>query len=311
MKPLILLTLLCAAPATLADEVPTLTLKAEVKGFASPESVASDGTHYYVSNVGKELKPMDKDGDGFISRMDTKGENLELHFIDGLNAPKGMLVRDGTLYVCDVDALLGFDLATRNKTLEISFAKDGVKFLNDVCAAPGGKLFVSATDKNALYLADPKEKSATVIRLDTAPKGPNGLATLPFDGKTILVVAEWGTDDKPNGSLRGYKLDDTLTQGTQEANDSDFPIKDGFLDGLAILEADGEPSGFLHTDWVDFVSGGKIYLLGESGYHDLKIPKGPVGGPADFHYDAKTSTLALPCMLDNRVLLLGLKLPQE
>ena len=73
---------------------PSLKLLAEVKGCASPESVATDGSHYYVSNVGKELKPTDKDGDGFISRMDLKGENLELRFIDGLNAPKGLLVRE-------------------------------------------------------------------------------------------------------------------------------------------------------------------------------------------------------------------------
>lgn len=311
MKSLVLLTALCAPLAIRAADVPTLTLVAEVKGFASPESVASDGTHYYVSNVGKELKPMDKDGDGFISRMDPKGGALELHFIDGLNAPKGLLVRDGTLYVCDVDVLLGFDLATKKKTLELSFAKDGVKFLNDVCAAPNGKLFVSATDKNTVYLADPKDKSAKAITFDTAPKGPNGLATMPYDGETILVVAEWGTDDKPNGSLRGYKLNATFTHGTLEPNDESFPIKNGFKDGLAIATADGQPAGFLHSDWVDFKPGGKVHLLSEGGYYDLKIPNGPVGGPADMSYDSKTSTLALPCMLDGRVLLLTLKLPAK
>jgi sugar lactone lactonase YvrE len=310
MKPLVLFSVLCAPLAMRAAEAPTLTLKAERKGFASPESVASDGTHYYVSNVGKELKPMDKDGDGFISRMDANGDELDLHFIDGLNAPKGMLVSDGTLFVCDVDVLLGFDLATRKKTLELSFAKDGVQFLNDVCAAPDGRLFVSATDKNALYLADPKGKSAAPIQLDIAPKGPNGLATLDYDGATILVVAEWGDDDKPNGSLRGYKLDATFTKGTREANDEDFPVKSGFKDGLALVTADGKPVGFLHSDWVDFKSGGKVYLLCESGYHDLAIPKGPVGGPADLFYDSKASTLALPCMIDGRLLLLKLNLPQ-
>ncbi len=44
-------------------------------------------------------------GDGFISRMDAKGENLELKFIGSLNAPKGMVVVKNTLYVCDIDEL--------------------------------------------------------------------------------------------------------------------------------------------------------------------------------------------------------------
>ena len=113
--------------------------------------------------------------------MDLKGENLELRFIDGLNAPKGLLVREGTLFVCDVDTLLAFDLATKKKSFELSFAKDGVKFLNDVCATPNDLLIVSATDQNKVYLVTPKDKSFTAIQLDKAPKGPNGLAFITVD----------------------------------------------------------------------------------------------------------------------------------
>lgn len=293
---------------------PKLTLLAEVKGFSSPESVASDGSHCYVSNVGKELKPTEKDGDGFISRMDPDGRNLELRFIDGLNAPKGLLVAGGTLYACDVDVLLGFNLATREKTLEISFAKDGVRFLNDVCAGPEGTLFVSATDKNAIYKVDPKGKSFTAIRFDAAPKGPNGLAFVTADEERYLLVAEWGADDKPNGSIRCYTLGESLLEGTEEEPDDDFPIKNGYQDGVAILtDKEGKPTGLLHSDWVDFKPGGKLFLTALEGvveYHSLAIPSGPVAGPADFLYDTKTSTIALPCMIDGRVLLLKLTVPE-
>jgi len=292
---------------------PKLTLLAEVKGFSSPESVASDGSHCYISNVGKELKPTEKDGDGFISRMDSKGQNLELRFIDGLNAPKGLLVVGGTLYACDVDVLLGFNLATKEKTLEISFANDGVKFLNDVCAGPEGTLFVSATDKNAVYKVDPKGKSFTAIRFDAVPKGPNGLAFIGAEDERYLLVAEWGAENKPTGSIRCYNLDEALLEGTEDKPDEDFPIKNGFQDGVAILTGkDGEPTGLLHSDWVDFKPGGKLFLTtlaGEIEHHSLTIPSGPVAGPADFLYDAKTSTIALPCMIDGRVLLLKLTAP--
>jgi hypothetical protein len=105
---------------------PSLKLVAEVKGFASPESIAWDGTHYYVSNVGKELKPTEK---------------------------------------------------------------DGVQFLNDVCAAGADKLLVSATDKNLVYLIDLKEKSAKPIKFDHAP---NGLIFTNAEEETYLGIAEWG-----------------------------------------------------------------------------------------------------------------------
>ncbi|MCF7674836.1 MAG: hypothetical protein K9N23_11610 [Akkermansiaceae bacterium] len=292
---------------------PSLKLIAEVKGFASPESVATDGSHYFVSNVGKELKPTDKDGDGFISRMGPKGENLELRFIDGLNAPKGLLVQDGTLFVCDVDTLLAFDLATKKKSFELSFAKDGVKFLNDVCAAPNGRLIVSATDQNKLYLVSPKDQSFAAIQVDKAPKGPNGLAFITDDEDTYLLVAEWGSENKPNGSIRCYALDPTLLKGTEEDPGDDFPVKAGYQDGLAILSEEGEPMGVLYSDWVDFKPVGKLFLVtGENGKcHDLTIPSGPVAGPADFLYEPKTSTIALPCMMEGRVLLMTLVLQQE
>ena len=291
---------------------PKLTRVAEIKGFSSPESVAADSVHLFVSNVGKELKPMEKDGDGFISRMGPKGENPDFHFIDGLNAPKGMLVNGGTLYVCDVDVLLGFNPATKEKTFELSFAKDGVKFLNDVCAGPKGTLFVSATDTNAVYKVDIAAKSATPIKFDVPPKGPNGLAFITSDEDAYLLVAEWGADEKPNGSVRAFDLEKDMSEGTVEENDEAFPIKNGYLDGLAILTKDGEPSGVLHTDWVDFKPGGKLYLThldSEEGV-GISVPLeiGEVGGPADFLYQSDSTTVALPCMLEGRVLLFTLDL---
>mgnify|MGYP000385513130 CR=1 FL=1 len=113
MKSVYVLLALLVSALHAAAAPSTLKVIAEIKGFSSPESIAWDGSHYYVSNVGKELKPMEKDGDGFISRMDAKGEILQLDFIGKLNAPKGMIVIEKTLYVCDVDVLLGFDLITR------------------------------------------------------------------------------------------------------------------------------------------------------------------------------------------------------
>ncbi|MCX6880802.1 MAG: hypothetical protein NTW21_44425 [Verrucomicrobia bacterium] len=304
------LFILLALPHLMADEAPTLKLIAEVKGFASPESIAWDGTHYYVSNVGKELKPTAKDGDGFISRMDAKGDHLELNFIDKLNAPKGMVVVGKTLYVCDVDVLLGFDLDSKEKTVEISLAKDGVQLLNDVCAASAGKLLVSATDKNKVYVVDTEQKTFAEIGFDKAPSGPNGLLYAKGDDGAYLILVEWGRDNQPNGNLKGYRLDRTLLKATYEAAPEGFPVKDGYLDGIAVLCDDqGEPQSLLYSDWVALKPEGKLFWVGMDDpiiRTELTIPKGPPGGPADFFLEAKSAVLALPCMLEGRVLLLQL-----
>lgn len=295
---------------------PSLMPVSEVKGFSSPESAAWDGTHYFVSNVGKELKPTEKDGDGFISRMDAKGENLKFDFITGLNAPKGLLVVGNTLYACDIDVLLGFDLKSGKKNFEVSFAADGVRFLNDICAAGDGRAMVSATDKNTVYLVDLREKSAKPLKFDHPPKGPNGLAFMVADvagqeqGDPYLLVAEWGADGNPDGNLRLYGLDAALTNAQEEEKPEDFPVKNGYLDGVAVITRDGSPETLLYSDWVGFKPGGKLLLCNpeeKNSLTELEIPWGPVAGPADFLYEDKAGSLVLPSMMDGRVLILKLK----
>src|SRR5690554_3013505 len=64
----------------------------ELEGFSLPEGVTSDGKFFYISNVGVEFNPMDKDEDGFISRVNNNGEINELRFLpkEGkLHSPKG------------------------------------------------------------------------------------------------------------------------------------------------------------------------------------------------------------------------------
>src|SRR6187397_31958 len=78
-----------AAPMTIAKAgSPAI----DIGGFASPESVVADGNRRFVSNMGAEIKPTEKDGDGFISEVDDDGHVVDLHaFPKGgdakLNAP--------------------------------------------------------------------------------------------------------------------------------------------------------------------------------------------------------------------------------
>ena len=83
--------------------------------FADPESVPDDieSDLSLVSNVNGAV--MQKDGNGFISRVSPEGQVLALKWIDGadpklhLNAPKGMAISAGVLFVADLDRIRKFD----------------------------------------------------------------------------------------------------------------------------------------------------------------------------------------------------------
>lgn len=98
------------------------------KGFSAPEGVAlaPDG-NYFISNVVGEGEA--KDGVGWISKVSPEGVVLAEKFIDGLDAPKGMAVHEGNLYVADVSMVRIFDAAT-GAALD-GAEIDGAKFLND------------------------------------------------------------------------------------------------------------------------------------------------------------------------------------
>jgi hypothetical protein len=99
------------------------------EGFSNPEGVAEapDGA-LFISNVNGEGGA--RDGNGFISRVSTSGEILDLKFIEGLDAPKGMAVHDGLLFVADIDIVRIFDAKT-GEALD-GAPIDGARFLNDV-----------------------------------------------------------------------------------------------------------------------------------------------------------------------------------
>ena len=74
-------------PAAQAKPLQVLSEKT-VKGFAFPESVGYDAKArvLYVSEFGSELKPLQKDGKGRISRVSLTGEVLDRQVFP---APRG------------------------------------------------------------------------------------------------------------------------------------------------------------------------------------------------------------------------------
>ena len=135
-------------PATQTD-LPTLEQVWVTAGLSDPEGVATDGDILFISNVAGEGNA--KDGEGGISRLSLDGAVLDEKWIDGLNAPKGMAVRDGKLFVSDFDAYHVIDIASA--TIENTYPVEGAGFLNDITVWQGG-----------VYLSD--SGSARIFQID-------------------------------------------------------------------------------------------------------------------------------------------------
>ena len=261
-----------------------------VEGFSSPESTIVNKSDLYVSNVGKELKPTLKDGDGFISKLDVNGKIKELHFIDGLDAPKGMGIVGNTLFVADINTLRGFDLQTKKEVFNVVF--EGVNFLNDITVKDSNTLFIGASDTSAIYEVNISSKSYKKM-MDFIV--PNGL----FYEDGILYAAQLGstTQNMFDGKGKLYKIDlkdnNKLTQlGTFE----------GVLDGVTKVG-----NKVYVSDWGNAKKTGIIRV------YDLKTKKESVleaelfMGAADFWIDEKSKKIFMPQMIGSKVTIFDLK----
>ena len=139
------------------------SLAQDNNGLSYPESIISDGRFLYVSNVGKALNPSEKDGDGFISKLSLQGQVITPSITtEKLNAPKGSAIIKGVLYVADIDRMIGIDLSSGKKTVDINLGNN-VTFANDVAVKDDNTLFVSATDAGKIFEVNIKTSQVKAI----------------------------------------------------------------------------------------------------------------------------------------------------
>src|SRR5690606_2519415 len=140
-----------------------------------------------------------QDNNGFISQVNTDGSIRQLLFIAGgkdgvtLNAPKGMAIHNGVLYVADINAVRRFDVQSGKPQGAVSLPK--ATFLNDIAVGADGALFVSdsglkleqgqltSSGTDAIYRIEGTRVS--VLARGPQLKQPNGL--LYLDGGLLSV----------------------------------------------------------------------------------------------------------------------------
>jgi sugar lactone lactonase YvrE len=258
-------------------------------GLQTPESVLYDPLVdiYLVSNINGG--PLDKDDNGFISRITPDGKVAVLKWIDGaaadvtLNAPKGMALKGDTLFVADIDAVRLFNRTTGAPLG--SRVVPGATLLNDMDTGPDGSVYVSDTGVRAGPQGFVPSGTDAVYRFDTAGR-PVAVAKDTTLGRPNGVLAEQaGVTVVTFGSGEVYRLD-----ATGKLTNLPKPPKGG-LDGVVRL-ADGS---LLVSSW----EGKAVYRLSAAGQYTIAVDS--VESPADIGYDTKRGLLLIPLFTTNRI----------
>jgi len=259
-------------------------------GFATPESVLHDAASdsYLVSNINGA--PLDKDGNGFVSRLSPDGTVLALKWIDGaadgvtLNAPKGMAIADGVLYVADIDCVRMFDAATGAPEGEACI--EGATFLNDVAAHPEAGVLVTdsgldgtftGTGADALYHVLGSEWAPVVA--DPAFGAPNGVAVF---GESVFVVT----------FMTGQLWEIT----GQDEKEQVLAVEGAQFDGIEFLQ-DGRA---VVSNWATSC----VHLVGTDG--SVECVMGELEAPADIGLDRTRSRVLVPLFNANEVRIIPL-----
>ena len=253
-------------------------------GFDAPVSVAQYGGFFYLSNSGENFGLDVKDGDGYISRVRSDGSQQEvtMKYISGLNNPRGIYIIDGTLYVCDIDRLVGFDLRSRNKVFELSFEKEKVTQLTSITTSDEKTLYISATDINTIFEVNIAKKRYSKWTETTAPTGL-------LINNNQMYVTSMGTDSLPNGKLG--VIDMRTKKYTQIIEE------EGYYWGMSL-----QGKRLYYSDWIQFGKRGAIKWVDldtkETGRVNLTSR---IGGPAEFFYDARNDIFFIPAVLEGSV----------
>ena len=262
----------------------------EPPGFDTPESVLHDATAdvYLVSNLNGP--PLQKDNNGYISRLQPDGGTMVRRWIRGghggvtLHAPKGMALQGDVLWVSDIDTLRKFDRNSGAPLGEVPIV--GATFLNDVSAGPDGAVYCTDLGLDANF----------------APSGTDAIWRVAPDG-AVTALAKTPELGQPNGLVAReggvYVVswrDGTFFQIDARGIRTDLgKAPTAQLDGLVRVDGGAGKPFWLATSWA----GSCVYRFDLSG--QCTTLRGKFEQPADCGFDAKRGRLLVPLFGQNRL----------
>ena len=240
-----------------------------------PESVLVDDKEncLWVSNIDGAAN--DKDGKGSISKLSKTGAPINLDWITGLNAPKGMGKYKQELYVADLTELVVIDI--KKGVIKNKIKVEGSVFLNDVTVNKNGAVFVSDSRTGKVHRIENGIVSIEVENL----QGPNGL--LSIDDQLLIL---------DRGSLLSLTPGGTISK-----------IMDGMdpsTDGIEKVA----PNQYIVSCWNGIV----YYIVAGAQKITLFDTRSEKINSADIGYDAKNKIIYVPTFMKNSVVAYQLQL---
>jgi hypothetical protein len=275
-----------------ASEGPTLTPIWDLKGdFAAPESAYyhAGSNSIFVSSINGQI--LDKDGNGYISRVSPDGKVISAKWATGLNGPKGLRSVGNTLWVADIDEVVGMDVGSGKITSRVKV--EGATFLNDLATSPDGTIYTSDSNGSKIYATKDGKSSVFVEGADVVEQ-PNGLLV---DGPR-LILGTIGPAPAPGAPAPGrgqgaprpgghlFAFDLKTKQRTQLTKEN--------VGGIDGIEPDGS-GGLVVTD----VIGQRLLHVAKSG--QVKVLAKFSAGGADFGYIGAKRIAVVPFLFENRV----------
>jgi hypothetical protein len=276
MKKLRLIALVCTVLAvqfSYAQQKSLEKIWESKEQLPTPESVlyyAKDNV-LFVSLI--DGSGSEKDGKGGIAILNTDGSIKNATWVTGLNAPKGLAIHKGLLYIADITDVIVVDVVTGNVIDEIPV--EGSTFLNDVTVDDNGVVYISDTRLNKIYQL---RNGKVSLYLDNVPS-VNGLK---FYKGNLLALA--GTEF---WSIGANKQITVFTKGFEQGGDGLEPLSNG---------------DFIVTCWP-----GLIYHVTAKGeIHKIQDVQGKMN-TADLGYNPKENVIYIPTFNSNSVIAYKLK----
>jgi len=250
------------------------------EGLDSPESVYYDAASGFLfsSQIGGDASA--RDGNGRIVKLTLDGKVVDANWAKGLDAPKGMRAYRGTLYVADIDQVVGFDITSGRETSRVKISD--AKFLNDLCTGPDGTIYTTDSFANRVWVV----RNGAASLFSDAPQLllPNGILV---DGNKVIVATDGNAGRGGGGTPGSLYAIDIATKSVAQVTTQSIGTPDG-------LESDGR-GGYITSD----VAGGRLFHISANG--EARQIRTLDRQPADISYVGARKLLVVPHLGLNRV----------
>lgn len=248
-----------------------------VTGLESPESVIKLNNRVFVSNMGVKVDPASKDSDGSISELSSTGTIVKKKFQNGiLHSPKGLAILGNTIYVTDIDRIVGFDLTSGNQVFEYLIA--GNNFLNDL-AVLNNSLVASGTLSGNVYQINTQNNTSIVLGNII---GANGLT---WDSKTNRLYAVGAGDITTPNPIGKFYVKDMNLSNSSFMELANSPV--GTFDAVELID----DTRFITDDYTN----GNLFVYDfQKNTITTHSIIGNTAGTADLYYDKSSQLLYVP-----------------